>query len=184
MSGSLLNGCLSPANWARKIPGPLTVFIMSPHLLGRSLRQAYPAFAHAAAVDGALHKRHAAHALIDVGYQVTHFGGGIGEPGAYSGAEIAIDVGKGLNQTLRVTKRQAESLAGRGGEIVPGSMQRLAWLPEPVHFQVVRVLLPPVEAAFFTVQMKLKIVAIARGNLRNMQHSGRSVVELEQDVAV
>src|SRR5580704_4326231 len=183
MSSNLLKGFWSAANWARKIAGPLTVFIVDTHSFHRdSLGQADPA--GAAFGHGSLDEGHAAHSLANARHQVAQLRRRIAEPCANRVGEVAIDISKCFYQTLRMPHGQPEVGARRGRQVVPGRMQGLTRLPYPVQMQVIGILLPPVESALFAVEMKLQIVAIAGGDLGDKQHSRRPVVELKQNVAV
>src|ERR1700728_1059452 len=79
---------------------------------------------------------------------------------------------------------QAKVTPYRRRQIIPGGVQGLTGLVDPVHVEVIGVFLLPVEAAFFPVEMKLQVVAIAGRDLGYKQNAWGSVVELEQYVAV
>src|SRR6202051_669129 len=93
ISSNLLKGFWSPANWARKIAGPFTVFIRHTHSFRKSsLRKSDPS--RAAFGDGSLHKGHAAHAFANAGDQLAQFGRWVAETGAHCGGKVTIDIGK------------------------------------------------------------------------------------------
>src|SRR6202035_5440744 len=81
ISSNLLKGLWSPANWARKIAGPFTVFIGSTHSFLKLFRKSDPS--RAAVGDGELHKGHAAHAFANAGDQLAELGRRIVETGAH-----------------------------------------------------------------------------------------------------
>src|ERR1700730_9059396 len=101
MSSNLLKGFWSPANWARKIAGPFTVFIGDTHSFRKnSLRKSDPS--RAAVGDGSLHKGHAPHAFANAVDQLAQFRRRIAEAGAHRVGKVAIDIGKCFEQPLRM----------------------------------------------------------------------------------
>src|ERR1700728_4150722 len=79
---------------------------------------------------------------------------------------------------------QAKIPPYRRRQIIAGGVQGLTGLVYPAHIKVIGIFLLPVEAAFFPIEMKLQVVAIAGCDLGYKQNAWGSVVELEQHVAV
>ncbi len=121
---------------------------------------------------------------MDAGDQVAQLRSRIAEASANRVREVAIDISKCFQQSLRMPHGQAKVAPHRRRQIVPGGVQGLTGLVYPVHVKVIGIFLLPVEAAFFPIEMKLQVVAIAGCDLGYEQNAWGSVVELEQYVAV
>src|SRR3984957_9557371 len=108
MSSRVLKGFWSAANWARKIAGPLTVFIVGTHSFPKLSSQAHPSRTRPAAHHRSLHKGHAAHSPVDADHRVTEFRCRIAEAGSNGGCEVAIDISKCFQESLGMTHGQPQ----------------------------------------------------------------------------
>src|SRR5579863_6433718 len=166
---SVLNGAASPANCARKIPGPLMVFIIclsclwfgaekQPQILrlrsprrpplrmtrGKVQLELHP-LAALVALNRALDKAHAAHPGDDAGQGRRQRVLAAGAPRLVCIRKLAIEHRKGLEVTLWMAARHARYGPRIGGQVGAPGMANFFAPVDVQHVQVVGILLRPRE---------------------------------------
>ena len=102
---------------------------------------------------------------MNAGDQIAQLRSGIAEASTNRGREVAIDISKCFSNPSGCPWA-AENRRALTARDISGSVQGLTGLVYPAHVEVIWVLLKPVEAALFAVEVKLQVVTIAGSDLR------------------